>query len=69
MMARLVASRPLQIALLVLVAILFSAANWLKLGSFWMDAPRSLFEMYRFSKGEIPYRDFTFPYPPLAVFL
>ncbi len=69
MMARLVASRPLQIALLLLVAVVFTAANWLKLGSFWMDAPRSLFEMYRASRGEMPYREFTFPYPPLAAAL
>jgi hypothetical protein len=56
-----------QISLLLAVAALFIAINWLKFSSFWMDAPRSLFEMYRAAAGEIPYRDFMFPYPPLAV--
>jgi hypothetical protein len=56
-----------QILLLVLVAVAFSAANWLKMSTLWMDAPRSLFEMYRASMGEFPYRDFTLPYPPLAI--
>lgn len=56
-----------QLLLLLAVAAAFSAASWLKLSLLWMDAPRSLFEIYRASVGEIPYRDFTLPYPPLAI--
>jgi hypothetical protein len=43
--------------------------NWLKLGAFWGDAPRSLFEIYRVARGEGPYRDFSYPYPPFALAL
>src|SRR5215467_15446304 len=37
--------------------------------TFWGDPARSLFEFYRAAIGEIPYRDFTLPYPPLAIAL
>jgi hypothetical protein len=50
-------------------SIFFAAHNWLEIGSFWGDPARSLFEIYRASRSEIPYRDFTFQYPPLTIFL
>jgi hypothetical protein len=50
-------------------SLFFAAHNWLQIGSFWGDPARSLFEIYRASRSEIPYRDFTFQYPPLTIFL
>jgi hypothetical protein len=58
-----------QAGLLVLASLGYSYAAWLKLGTFWGDPARSLFELYRAANGEIPYRDFSFPYPPLAIAL
>src|SRR5215469_15837931 len=58
-----------QAGLLVLASLGYSYAAWLKLGAFWGDPARSLFELYRAANGEIPYRDFSFPYPPLAIAL
>jgi len=57
----------LHCIVLLAVAGMFAAVNWLAIGSFWGDPTRSLFEIYRASNGEIPYLDFTFPDPPLAI--
>jgi hypothetical protein len=58
-----------QAGVLVLASLGYSYAAWLKLGAFWGDPARSLFEFYRAANGEIPYRDFSFQYPPLAIAL
>ena len=56
------------VALLVL-CLFFSALRWLKMESFWGDAPRWIFEAWRTAEGEVPYRDFAWQYPPLALLL
>ncbi len=55
--------------LLALLSAIFCARNWLVLGSFWGDSARSIFEFFRAAQGEMPYRDYSFPYPPLSVAL
>ncbi len=35
----------------------------------WLDPAHWLNEIARLARGELPYRDFSFQYPPLAVFL
>jgi len=58
-----------QAGVLLLASLGYSYVAWLKLGAFWGDPARSLFEFYRAASGEIPYRDFSFQYPPLAIAL
>ena len=65
----LLVNRNIHCAILLASSIFFAAHNWLEIGSFWGDPARSLFEIYRASRSEIPYRDFTFQYPPLTIFL
>jgi hypothetical protein len=64
---RLLENVKLQCLIFLAVAAFSASANWLTIGSFWGDPARSLFEIYRASTGEIPYRDFMFPYPPLPI--
>jgi hypothetical protein len=56
-------------ALLTLLCASFSAMRWLKIESFWGDAPRWIFETWRVALGELPYRDFTWQYPPLSLLI
>lgn len=58
-----------QALVLLVLSASCAAMNWLKLGGFWGDAPRAWFEIYRASIGEVPYRDFTWPYPPFTLAL
>jgi len=51
------------------LSLIASAANWLRLGSFWGDPGRSLLELYRGALNQQPYVDFTWPYPPLSLWL
>ena len=54
----------------MLVCIAFMALRWKKLGSLlYLDPPRWLHEFSRVARGELPYRDFSFQYPPFAAFL
>jgi hypothetical protein len=64
---RLLENTRIQCIILLAVTGLFAGVNWLRIESFWGDPARSLFEIYRASNGEMPYRDFTFPYPPLTI--
>lgn len=50
-----------------LVTLAMVAWHWGKMPSFWGDSPRWLFECWRTSLGEMPYRDFTWQYPPLGL--
>ena len=58
-------------SLLFLVALcgLFAALQWLRFDSFWGDTGRWLFECRRAAQGELPYRDFTWQYPPLGLWV
>ena len=57
----------------VFVLLALSAAvsylHWSILGDFWYDAPRWIFEVFRFHSGEWPYKDYSFQYPPLMIFV
>jgi hypothetical protein len=56
-------------AVAVLTAI-FAALRWEKMGSLlWLDPAHWLNEISRAAGGEIPYRDFSFQYPPFAIYL
>lgn len=57
-----------SIALIALCLVL-SALRWGKLDRLWGDSSRWLFEAYRMSRGEMPYRDFAWQYPPLALWI
>src|SRR5579884_3721708 len=35
----------------------------------WLDPAHWLNEIFRFASGEMPYRDFSYQYPPFALFL
>src|SRR5579872_4877231 len=58
-----------ELLLLLLVCAGVSCLTWNKLEGFWGDPPRWIFESYRFYSGELPYRDYSFQYPPLIVFV
>ena len=49
---------------------LFIWLRWKKIDSLVMfDPPRWMQEAFRLSRGEMPYRDFSWQYPPLSIFL
>jgi hypothetical protein len=49
---------------------LFIWLRWKKIDSLVMfDTPRWLNEAFRLSRGEMPYRDFSWQYPPISIFL
>jgi hypothetical protein len=43
--------------------------TWGRLDTFWADQARWIFESFRYSQGQLPYRDYTFQYPPLSLFV
>src|ERR1051325_4681132 len=56
--------------LIVVLGLCFVAgwALWTKLINLsWLDPPWWLQEMFRFAHGQVPYRDYYWPYPPLAI--
>jgi hypothetical protein len=63
-----VSSRVTAAGLIVLCGVL-CALRWGKLDTLWGDSARWMFEAYRASTGELPYRDFAWQYPPLAILL
>src|SRR5258708_1148542 len=57
-------------ALVALVCGALITLRWKKMGSLlWLDPPPWLNEISRLARGELPYRDFSFQYPPFVVFL
>ena len=58
-----------SLAVLLLLCLGHILATWGHIGTFWGDAGVWLHEVDRFARGEVPYRDFTWPYPPLAIWL
>jgi hypothetical protein len=54
---------------LALICAFFLVMRWKKMGSLvWLDPARWLNEFSRVARGEMPYSDFSFQYPPFAVF-
>ena len=57
-------------AFLILVCLFFLTLRWKKMDSLlWLDPAHWLNEISRVARGELPYRDFSFQYPPFVVFL
>jgi hypothetical protein len=57
-------------AVIALLCAVFMFLRWKKMGSLlWLDPARWLHEFSRIARGELPYRDFSFQYPPFAAFL
>ncbi len=58
----------LDFAVILAVCITAMALLWCKLNSLiWLDPAWWLHESLRFARGEMPYRDFSWGYPPLAL--
>lgn len=56
--------------ILALVSGVLITLRWKKMGSLlWLDPAHWLNEISRLARGELPYRDFSFQYPPFVVFL
>src|SRR5512143_79379 len=55
-------------ALLTLLAF-HTWATWGYTSSFYGSASSWMHEVERFASGEVPYRDFTWPFPPLAIWI
>src|SRR6266436_4750309 len=59
----------LNLGLLVLVCALFAWLRWSKLDELlWGDPVHWLHEVSRVATGELPYRDYSFQYPPFTAF-
>jgi hypothetical protein len=57
-------------AAVAVLSAIFAALRWKKMGSLlWLDPAHWLNEISRAARGEIPYRDFSFQYPPFTVYL
>src|SRR5579871_6031566 len=64
------ARRNANAVVLGLVCVVFMVLRWKKMGSLmWLDPAHWLNEISRTAHGELPYRDFSFQYPPFVVFL
>lgn len=64
-----VASSRATAAGLIIFCVVLCALRWGKLETLWGDSARWMFEAYRTGVGEVPYRDFTWQYPPLPILL
>ncbi len=59
-----------NLAVIALLCCIVAYLRWLKLDTLvWNDPGRWLFEGQRVAAGEVPYRDFSWFYPPLAILL
>ena len=57
-----------NLAVILFVCCVFGYLRWLKLDTLvWGDPGRWMFEAQRTAAGELPYRDFSWFYPPLSV--
>ena len=62
-------SRRRALGLLVVLLVLHVWSVWGYADLWWSDHARWLSEVERYARGDIPYRDFTWPHPPLALWL
>jgi hypothetical protein len=59
-----------DLALLLVLCGIVMVLRWVKIESFYnSDTSMWLSQVGRFARGEMPYRDFSWNYPPLAIFL
>lgn len=61
--------RNADLALALAILAVHSAAVWGYTGPFWGDHGRWLHEVERFAQGEVPYRDFQWHFPPMALWV
>jgi hypothetical protein len=60
----------LNAAAVAAISLVFAVLRWKKLESLlWLDPARWLNEFSRAARGEVPYRDFAFLYPPFTFYL
>src|SRR5258708_480613 len=60
----------INLRVLLACSALFICLRWKKSDSLVMlDTPRWMNEGFRFARGEMPYRDYSWQYPPLSIFL
>jgi hypothetical protein len=57
------------LCVLTLVCACLAYSHWLRFDNLWGDPGRSIFEAYRTTLGEVPYKDFSHPYSPLSLYL
>ena len=66
--ARMSTSDLAEIALIVMLCGFLGYLRWVKMDTLVLgDTPRWLFEAQRVAAGEVPYRDFSWNYPPFSV--
>lgn len=59
-----------DVSVIVAISVAISIFQWLKLDNLvYGDSVRWLLEAYRQAHGEVVYRDFSFPYPPLGLWV
>lgn len=59
-----------NMAILLFCALALAFLRWKKIDTLLMfDTPRWLNESMRLARGELPYRDFSWMYPPFSIFL
>jgi len=59
-----------NVALIVAFCAILGDVRWVKMGTLVLgDTSRWLFEAQRVAAGEVPYRDFSWQYPPFSVLL
>jgi hypothetical protein len=59
-----------NVALIVLLCGILGFLRWVKMDTLVLgDTPRWLFEAQRVAAGQVPYRDFSWNYPPFSVLL
>jgi hypothetical protein len=59
-----------NVALIVVLCGILGYLRWVKMDTLVLgDTPRWLFEAQRVAAGEVPYRDFSWNYPPFSVLL
>lgn len=67
---KIIVAERMEILFVISLCGLFSYLRWLKMDSLVSSDPaRWLFEASRFTNGELPYRDFSWQYPPFSIVL
>jgi hypothetical protein len=58
-----------EVAVLLAASAVVCLLTWGRLDTFWDDPARWIFEAYRYAQGHLPYRDYSFQYPPLSLWI
>jgi len=60
---------PPLLAIALLFALAYVCLSWGHIGNIRIDSGRWLHEVQRFSQGEVLYRDYAWPFPPMAMWI